>query len=526
MMQLGDRLDRWIHGFLPVTAEGLALSRIFFAGYFLVTGIPTFSWVSRNPPGFFDPPQLSIANLFATFPPMGVMRTLDLVICVLLIFLLVGIETRASSILLTVAWILGNSFRFSFGKIDHSILAVVTPAVMAFSGWGDTYSIDAKFRKAAPRLNAWPLTLLALLVAFGFFSGGLPKLLSWVDFDLTTHGVRNWLVSGWYELDRRKLLAPFAMSVHNPYVWEAFDLLAVVFEVGFLFSLARRGLFRTYLFIAIMFHLVNVLMLNIGFLTLLPVYVVFAPWERIVPRLPHGLLRAVDRLASPRGLMALLVLFLPLYLLADGVSVDTAANAFSHLGIAFETVGSFDYNWFLSVTLHPLAALIALILAGLSLPLPGRVDPIPGTGGKRVVFFDGACNLCNGFVDFLIQRDRERGLMFASLQSQPGQVISRAVPAAVPDDYYSVFLLDGDGQIYERSDAILKTLESLGGKYRLFWVLWLVPRPVRDVVYRGVSRWRYRMFGTRQSCRLPTAQERATFVPDFDTYSERAIFRA
>ena len=514
MQQLGGRLDRWIHGFLPVTAEGLALSRIFFAAYFLITGIPTFSWVSRNPPGFFDPPQLSVANMFATFPSTGIMRTLDLLICVLLIFLLVGYKTRTSSILLTVAWILGNSFRFSFGKIDHSIMAVVTPAVMAFSGWGAVYSIDAKLRKAVPRINAWPLTLLAMLLAFGYFSAGFPKLLAWADFDLTTHGVRSWLVDGWYQLDRRKLLAPLAMRIHNPYVWEAMDLMAVVFECSFFLSLTRRGLFRAYLVVAIMFHLVNVLMLNIGFLTLLPVYVVFAPWERIVPRLPSGVLRTSDRLASSAGLVSLFVLFLPLYLLEDRVSVDTAVGAFSHLGIAFEFLG-FDYNWFLSVTLHVLAAVIALILAGMPRALAARPASIAGTGGRRVVFFDGICNLCNGYVDFLIRRDRTRSLMFASLQSQAGEEVSRAAPtAARADAYYSVFLLDTDGQIYERSDAILKASASLGGMYRALVALWLVPRPIRDVVYRGVARWRFRMFGTRQSCRIPTPQERAMFLLD------------
>jgi len=513
-MSLGSRLDRWIHGFLPVTAEGLALSRIFFAAYFLITGIPTFSWVSRNPPGFFDPPQISIANLFATFPPIGVMRGLDLVICLLLVFLLVGYKTKTSSILLTVAWILGNSFRFSFGKIDHSIMAVVTPGVMAFSGWGAAYSIDARIRKAIPRVNAWPLTLLAVLLAFGYLSAGFPKLLSWADFDLSTHGVRGWLVDGWYQLDRRKLLAPFAMSVHNPYVWEAMDLMAVVFECSFFFSLTRRGLFRAYLVIAIMFHLVNVLMLNISFLTLLPVYVVFAPWERIIPRLPRSVLAVCRALASPTGLLTLLALFLPLYLLEDRVPVDTAVAAFSHLGIASQLLG-LDYNWFLAVTLHVAAAIVALILAGMAQPLAARSDLPAGTGGKRIVFFDGVCNLCNGYVDFLIQRDNARELMYASLQSRAGETVSRAASATPPaDSYYSVFLLDNDGAIYERSDAILKTSASLGGIYRALGVFWLVPRPIRDVVYATVARWRFRIFGTRQSCRIPTAQERAMFLQD------------
>jgi len=170
MTALGSRIDRWIHGFLPVTAQGLALSRIFFAAFFLITGIPTFSWVSRNPPGLFDPPTLSAVTFLATFPPVWVMRTLDLVLCVLLIFVLVGFKTRASSVLLSVTWLIGNSFRYSFGLIDHTILTVIAPLVMAFSGWGATYSIDSKMRKATGDVDAWPLSLLALLVGFGFFS--------------------------------------------------------------------------------------------------------------------------------------------------------------------------------------------------------------------------------------------------------------------------------------------------------------------------------------------------------------------
>jgi predicted DCC family thiol-disulfide oxidoreductase YuxK len=80
--------------------------------------------------------------------------------------------------------------------------------------------------------------------------------------------------------------------------------------------------------------------------------------------------------------------------------------------------------------------------------------------------------------------------------------------------YYSVFLIDEKGRIYERSDAILTTLVSLGGPNELFRLLWLVPRPIRDLAYRFVARWRYRIFGTKTSCRIPTPEERAMFLVD------------
>jgi len=522
MTDLGVRIDRWIHGFLPVTAEGLALSRIFFAAFFLITGIPTFSWVSRNPPGFFDPPTLSAITFFATFPPIWVMRALDIFICVLLIFVLVGFKTKTSSILLSLAWILGDSFRYSFGLIDHTILTVIAPLVMAFSGWGAAYSIDSKLGKASSEIEAWPLSLLALLVGFGFFSAGFPKLLVWADFNLSTQGARSWLVSGWYKVGRNRLLAPLFLSITNAYFWEMMDLTAVTFETTFIFSLVRRGLFRTYLFIAVMFHFANLLMLNIGFITIFPVYVIFAPWERILPRLPRGLLRAVDSMTSVKGLVTALVLFLPLYLFEDSVSINTAANSFSHLGIAFDRLGSLDYGWLLGLTLHPAAVLVALVLAGMPQPLEGRTEPAYQTGGKQVVFFDGVCNLCNSFVDFLIRRDRTRHLMFASLQSEAGRAVTGAAPAAaVPDSFYTMFLLDTDGRIYARSDAILKSVTSLGGIYRLLGVFWLVPRPLRDIAYRTIARLRYRIFGMRQSCRVPTAEERAMFLPDLPTPAQR-----
>lgn len=509
MRPMLERLDRWIHGFLPVSAEGLALSRIFFAAYFLLIGIPTFSWISANPPGFFSPPPLSLAAAFSTFPPEPLLLALDLAICVLLIFLLVGFKTKTTSIALSLAWIVGNSFRFSFGKIDHSIMAVITPAVMAFAGWGARYSIDARGTDNRAEVKAWPLTLLALFLGFGFFSAGLPKLLGWVDFDLSTQGARGWLVSGWHDLSRRRLLAPFFMRIHSPWFWEAMDLSAVAFEVGVLFTLARRTAFRAYLFVAMIFHLLNLLMLNIGFLTLMPVYVVFAPWERMSA---NGGRARMNGLASYRAMTVALAAFLPLYLLRGRISVDTAANAFSHLGIAADLNGAFDYNWIVTLVVIPAGALIAVALAG-SATTAMKAERPAGAGGKRIIFFDGVCNLCNGYVDFLIRRDRRRRLMFASLQSEPGQALERKRrPTSGAGEIDSILLMEADGRVYERSDAVLKVVSALGGGYRLVAVFWIVPRLLRDLIYRLVARSRYRVFGRRDACRLPTAEERVSFL--------------
>lgn len=500
--------DRWIHGFLPVTAEGLALSRIFFAAYFLLTGIPTFSWIGGNPPGFFNPPPLSVAAFFAGFPARAWFVALDLAICVLLILVFAGFMTRTSSILLSLAWIFGNSFRYSFGKIDHSIIALVTPMVMAFSGWGAAWSIDAKRGKTS-NVVAWPLSMLALLLSFGFFSAGWPKL-AWADFDLGTHGARGWLVGGWYGLERNKLLAPFFMQVYNPYFWEVMDLTAVAFEIGFIFTLARREMFRAFLFVAVMFHFANLLMLNIGFLTLIPVYVVFLPWERLLHRVPRSITDLASRLTSYRGIVVLAVLFLPLYLIGGSVPVDTAANLFSHLGIAAESMGFAGYSWVMEVTVFTIAVLITLWIAGL--PHARRANTVSfASAGKRVVFFDGVCNLCNGFVDFVIQRNGGRTFRFASLQSPLAETVAPIAAAARSSRSDSIALLEG-GNVYDKSDAILKILPALGGGYRVLAFLWLVPRPVRDLFYRTASSMRYTLFGKRSHCRVPTPGERYLFL--------------
>jgi predicted DCC family thiol-disulfide oxidoreductase YuxK len=128
-----------------------------------------------------------------------------------------------------------------------------------------------------------------------------------------------------------------------------------------------------------------------------------------------------------------------------------------------------------------------------------------------VVLFDGVCNLCNGSVNFIIDRDPAARFRFAALQSAPAaELLGRfgQKPEAEPQ---SVLLLE-DGKLYDRSTAALRIARRLGGGWKLLYAFIVVPRPVRDVVYGFIARNRYRWFGKSESCRMPTPELRARFL--------------
>lgn len=124
-----------------------------------------------------------------------------------------------------------------------------------------------------------------------------------------------------------------------------------------------------------------------------------------------------------------------------------------------------------------------------------------------VVLFDGECNLCNGFVNFLLRVDRNKILRFASLQSD----VARSLAAGRFDsnlvEINTVVLVDND-DVFLRSDAALRIAGLLPWPWRTATVLLAVPRPIRDAAYRVVARYRKYIFRKKVVCRLPTASER------------------
>lgn len=132
-----------------------------------------------------------------------------------------------------------------------------------------------------------------------------------------------------------------------------------------------------------------------------------------------------------------------------------------------------------------------------------------------IVFYDGVCGLCNRLVQFLLRRDKNDRLRFASLQSEfAAKVLSRH--GADPKDLDTLYVVQDFDEPTERlllrSDAILYAARTLGSFWKIAGLGKIIPRPLRDLVYRLVARNRYRVFGKYETCMLPEPRHRNKFL--------------
>ena len=130
--------------------------------------------------------------------------------------------------------------------------------------------------------------------------------------------------------------------------------------------------------------------------------------------------------------------------------------------------------------------------------------------GKSLVLFDGVCNLCNGAVDFIVRHDTQGNFMFASLQSELGQQLLDHYN--LPKDEYESMVLLKQGKVYQKSNAALEIAAGLPGAWSLMRVFKLVPTPLLNALYSFIAINRYRFFGKKETCRLPTPEERSRFL--------------
>ena len=129
-----------------------------------------------------------------------------------------------------------------------------------------------------------------------------------------------------------------------------------------------------------------------------------------------------------------------------------------------------------------------------------------------IVLFDGVCNLCSAAVRFVVERDPAAHFRFASLQSEAGRALQLEHGLELAEgDPTSIVLVD-DGRVFRRSAAALRIARRLRFPWPLFYAFVVVPRFVRDAAYDFVARHRYRWFGKKDVCMVPTPELRARFL--------------
>jgi predicted DCC family thiol-disulfide oxidoreductase YuxK len=129
---------------------------------------------------------------------------------------------------------------------------------------------------------------------------------------------------------------------------------------------------------------------------------------------------------------------------------------------------------------------------------------------QPVILFDGVCNFCNSAVNFALKRNRKANILFAPMQSEAGQRLLKQYKLPVDDMESFVFI--ENGVAYKRSTAGLRVCRHLRGLWPLCYGLIIVPKFIRDSIYNWIARNRYKWFGVRAECMIPTPEVKARFL--------------
>ncbi|MCR9141690.1 MAG: DCC1-like thiol-disulfide oxidoreductase family protein [bacterium] len=217
----------------------------------------------------------------------------------------------------------------------------------------------------------------------------------------------------------------------------------------------------------------------------LPGTTIFAKLRKMIPGKASSTLPSAWRMPGALAIAALLAAAMLTVLLLI-YSIPAPLSTFAWLAVATLAAGGLNLAWL----------------------FPPRPRPA-AQSSQPIVFFDGVCGLCNTAVDFLLNVDRAGVLRYAPLQ---GENAARLLPPEMTADMDSMVFQDARGVLHTRSEAILRIGVQMGGLWSLGAPGLLIPRTVRDALYDTIAHNRYRWFGKKDSCRMPSVQERKLFL--------------
>ena len=127
----------------------------------------------------------------------------------------------------------------------------------------------------------------------------------------------------------------------------------------------------------------------------------------------------------------------------------------------------------------------------------------------KIVLFDGVCNFCNSSVQFIIRHDKSKALKFASLQSNTGQEL--IAKYNIPKDVDSVIFIE-NGNAFTKSEAALRIADNFGGVWKMMRILKVIPAFISNLFYDIIARNRYKWFGKKETCMIPSPEIRNRFM--------------
>ena len=133
---------------------------------------------------------------------------------------------------------------------------------------------------------------------------------------------------------------------------------------------------------------------------------------------------------------------------------------------------------------------------------------------RKIIFFDGVCNLCNGFINYVINRNSSKSIYYCTLQSDIAKSIldENYINLISGTDFTTIYYVSNN-KLYSKSSAILHIFLELSTFHKIIArILFIIPKFIRDNIYNLISRNRYRLFGTKETCRLATKEEKQQFI--------------
>ena len=271
--------------------ENLSLYRIIYGTLMLLVLSPHLDFVEPLPEYLFSPP-MSFAALFDSPLSSSTITAIRYGLAIALMSLTIGYRTCLSSLAVACLLVVLNSAIYSTGKINHTILVVAVPLVLAFSAWGSRFSLDSLTGRRLFCETAIPMGLLALVISIAMATAGWTKFKSgWLALDASAvkHYVYDfWVIRGCETAMLRPLVAGTPQ-----WTWELKDWSTVGIELAGLIAVFRRRWFFTWLATACALHIGVSVMMRINFPSNVLAYGAFYPWVLLFgfPRSTHGELR-------------------------------------------------------------------------------------------------------------------------------------------------------------------------------------------------------------------------------------------